>query len=624
MIQKFTHPRFELDLNGKNITIVEENHWFSDQFFTKYTFPIQFDIDDELDVALNMITHINSDTSPKIFEGYLQEFGEESEAVFVIERIQGRKCEGKIRFGFEEFPNYDKKLSELNLQKFTLQQNINDYALGIIGKTFPEVNFNFPQIIVDTIETNDLQWQFFEGIMNNYVGGAFLINEYDAVNDTQINRNIMQPLPYLLHVIQQGFEDAGLTLAGDILEDPEFKKAVFVGISDYYSSVSPNSNELVLTTDQYVSLETIDGSTYSWVGRVEVGHYESTVLLAEPGVYKIAGNIYLRQFGFESFAEVELDGVEIFRGVNYSPKYYEKVYTLDKTIEISVAQGSANLVFTSTQLPYEQIGELQNPEGLISDLTITKISGFDAQGNRTPSLVSPSEINLTKCVPDKTFGDLLKTIKNWKNYDIDIDLTDKIVYMNKIQKTIDSSETISLKDFEVKYPIREFNQDKTFLLQFQEVPSEEYSYDKTFVDANGARTNSFVKQPDTNEITINALPLPLKQEGVIRTAHCFIDSKSQMFFALYDGLTGALNTTQDPFKLLIPAVYQNDWKEWINFRIIAEGIEWTFRTDPEMAGTIKKSSKISAYGKNLFVRRVSKKNLSRNVWEITLECEGSN
>mgnify|MGYP007006688947 FL=1 len=176
MILKFTHPNFELDFTGKNITIVEENHWFSDQFFTKYTFPIEFDVNDDLDVALNMITHMNSASSPKKFDGFFQKFGEESEAVLIIERIQGRKAQGKMRFGFEEFPNYDKKLSELPLQKIILQELMTDYAVGIIGQTFPAVNFNFPQIIVDSIDVATEQWQYFEGLLNNYKGGGFLTN----------------------------------------------------------------------------------------------------------------------------------------------------------------------------------------------------------------------------------------------------------------------------------------------------------------------------------------------------------------------------------------------------------------------------------------------------------------
>lgn len=624
MILKYIHPSFELDFTGKKITIVEENHWFSDQFFTKYTFPIEFDIDDELDIALNMITHMNAASSPKKFEGYLLQFGGESEAVLVIERIQGRRAQGKMRFGFEEFPNYDKKLSELPLERFPLQVPMTDYAVGIINQTFPAVNFNFPQILIDSIDVATAQWQHFEGFINNYRGGAFLLNEYDAVKDEQINRNIMQPVPYLLHILQAGFAEKGLSLTGDILDDAEFSRALLVVKSEYYSSVSPNSQEFLLNTSEYQYTQIIQGSRYSWVGEVEVGHYQKTLLLMSPGVYKIAGQIYLRQFGFTADAYLLLNQQEIWSATNYSPRYYEDVYTIDVNVEISVQQGSAAINFTSMQLPYEQIGDIQNPEGPIVDLTITQISGFDAEGNRTPSLVTPSEISLSKCVPDITFGELLKVIKNWKNYDIFIDQTERIVHMNKIENLMNTGSLVDLSDFQIKYPMREFYQDKSYILKFQDVNSEEYKFAEMFIDSNGGRSSSFVKLEDTSEIIINALPMPLKQKGTISTGHLFIDSQSQVFFTLYNGLTNNLNLCQDPAELLIPAVYQSSWKKWLHFRIIAEGIEWNFLCPPEMAGLIKQNSRISAYGKNWIVKRVTKNNISRNFWEVVLECDGAN
>jgi hypothetical protein len=36
---------------------------------------------------------------------------------------------------------------------------------------------------------------------------------------------IMQPLPYLMHIIKTGVNDAGFTLAGDILTDADLQQA---------------------------------------------------------------------------------------------------------------------------------------------------------------------------------------------------------------------------------------------------------------------------------------------------------------------------------------------------------------------------------------------------------------
>ncbi|WZL88338.1 hypothetical protein VS868_12095 [Salinimicrobium sp. 3283s] len=617
---KFTASNFELDLYGLNLNIVEENHWFSDQFFTKYSFPVEFDVTDELDAALQMITHNNAARSAKTFPGYLELFGKEPEALLVIERIQGRKAQGKFRYGFEEFPNYDKKLSELDLEREELNVPITDFALPFLNKTYPEVNYNFPQAIVDKFDTSTAQWQYFEGILNNFSGGAFLVNEFDTTTQEQINRNIMQPFPYLLYVIAQGFAEKGLELRGEILTDPDLKDAVIPIISDYYSTASEEGSEWVVKANQYDNLEMIEAFVAPFIVDVEVGNYSKTIPLDSPGVYKIAGNAILRSEANTAVAEIKLDGRTVWKAAKKYVSYREYFFSIDRNVEISVEAGSGVLTFTSQQLPYAEIDKNQDPEAIILDLTITKIAGYDQDGELVPTVVSPKEINLQKCVPDMTFGELLKVVKNWKNYDIAIG--EGFVEMNKIQNQMKSAEVVDLSGYEVKYPVRKFYQDNTFLLQFQEVSSEEYTFEKVFVDATGSRTSSFVKREDTQEITIKGLPLPLKQKGPVNTAHLFTDANNILILAIYPGLVNDLNLCRDASNLLVPAVYESDWREWLDFRINAEGFEWEFEVYPELAGKISRDSKIAAYGRSFIVRRVSKKNTSRWLWMVSLECDG--
>ena len=48
MILRVIHPLFKLDLQDKGLTLIEENSWFIDKFFAKYTYPFDFEITDEL------------------------------------------------------------------------------------------------------------------------------------------------------------------------------------------------------------------------------------------------------------------------------------------------------------------------------------------------------------------------------------------------------------------------------------------------------------------------------------------------------------------------------------------------------------------------------------------------
>ncbi|MBO2546128.1 hypothetical protein J0871_17055 [Salegentibacter sp. BDJ18] len=620
MIFKFTTDQFDLDLYGKNLNIVKENHWFTDQFFSQYSFPFQFNIEDDLNTKLGFITDFSSSNSRKTFDGYLQLFGEEHEAKLIIGRCQGKMVQGKIKFGFEDFPNFEKKLSELPLHKEDFVGTIQDFAANIVNQTWPAVDYNFPAVITDAIDTNSEQWQYFEGLINNYQAGVFIENEYDEVNDEQVNRNLMQPMPYLLHVLKQGFSDAGFNLKGDILEDPELKEALLVVLSDYYSNISADGQEFEMLADEYDEVYLMGPAAPGWSDGVQAGIYNAEIQLLEPGIYNISGSAILRVDGTIAGSQIKINDEVIWQDLQIYNEYREFYSNIDRNFEISVAQGSASLKFFSEQMAYAIIDESQDPKAMIFDVTITKVAGYDANGELIPALITPEKIDLTKCVPDITFGELVKVIKNWRNYDLNISGNDAI--MNKIQNEMEAGEIISLEEFEVKEPIREFYEDKSFLLQFQEQNSDDYSFDKIFVDNAGARTSSFVKDEETSEITINGIPLPQKQQGPFFTAHLYTENASLVALALFGGLANATNATKDPKNLLIPAIYRSDYEIWIDFRIHSEGTEWTFICDAEKAAEIKKKSRIYAYGKYHIIRRVSKKNQTLDLWEITVEQDG--
>lgn len=618
MILKFIHPEFEIDFQSEGLKLVEENHWFSDQFFTKYSFPVSFDLTDELDRALGLLSNLNSARSSKKFEGYFLMFGKEHEALFIIERIEGKKVTGKMRYGFEEFPNYDRKLSTLNLFKQDLAEPITDYAAGIITQTWPAVKFNFPQVICDKFDTDSEQWAYYEGAINNYRSGAFLINEYNSGTDEQINRNVMQPMPYLLHVLEQGFADAGYDLQGDILEDPEFKKSIITVVSDYYSTVSADKLEMMLQAKDYISVRSMHKFVSS--GYVDIGTYLTTIQIDKPGRYKISGNVFVRCNSSYGYAEFLLNGERFWKVENSNIGTEEKFFSVNEFITVGPEVLTTPLTFQSEQLAYGYIGTDRDPDATIVDVTITRVAVYDANGDLIPALISPDEIDLTKCVPDMTFGELLKRVKLWKNYDIKAG--DGFFEMNLIENQMNSGNVVNLEHKEVKYPVREFFEDKSYLLKFQDINSDEYEFAEVFVDSQGDRTSEFVKDENTSEIVIDAIPLPLKQIGTVYTADYFIDDNKKLALVLYDGLTNSLNLTQDPANLLIPAIYDFGYSEWLPFRIHSDGIKWSFQCTEWLAQEIEKDSRIAAYRKMLLIKRLTRSNLKNGLWQIELETEG--
>lgn len=608
MILKLILSDLELDLSTTEFSMIEENNWLNDKVMSKYTYPIEIDLTPDEIVALKHITEPNLVEYDTVQDGQFYAMGLRHECVFEIERIIGKRLFGQIRYGLEEFPNFEKELSGLPLDVIDLGISIYEYAKTIINQTFPAVNFNFPQVITDKFIDDTEQWDYFEGVVNNFVAGNFLINEFDAVENAQINRNIMQPLPYLLHILQKGFEDANHVLAGEILEDPEFKRATVFALSDYYYGFTSETQEVQLRLN-----EPIPG---------EVRLFKKTITFPSPGRYKIAGNLFLRKNNMRnSIATFTMNGKQI-ASYNYtkSPrnKYRELYVSVDFNIDISATDGP--LEFDCYSFERQNLPGEDSLDALILDVSVTQLATYDATGKLIPTLVTPNQINLPKCVPDMNFGEFVNTIARWKNYGIVV--RDGVVTMDKKAAKMQADDTvISLVEFEVEEPERNFNQAKTFTLGFFEFDNKEYSFPSIFIDNSGYVPSPFVKKENTEEIVINGLPLPLKQHGEITTAHDFLDDNSKVLLVLYDGTTGGLNLAQDATDLNIVSVYLSSYEEWFNFLLNSIRTIWSFSTFYERIYQLKVSDIIYAYRQYHIIRRLTRKNTKLQIIETEIELE---
>jgi hypothetical protein len=59
--------------------------------------------------------------------------------------IRNKTAKIQIDSGFEDLPNFDKKLSELPLEQKDVT-DIYDHANEIVSKKYPETNYNFPKL----------------------------------------------------------------------------------------------------------------------------------------------------------------------------------------------------------------------------------------------------------------------------------------------------------------------------------------------------------------------------------------------------------------------------------------------------------------------------------------------
>lgn len=617
MILKFIHDNFELDLVNFEFAMVEENNWFTNQLFTKYTYPLDIDLTNDQDAALGFISHQNIENRRSLFEGRFYVNGEVHDAVLEIEKILGSVITAQVRYGFEELPNGNKKLSDLPLEDFELLTSIFAYANTAINNTYPAVNFCFPKIWTDRIDVDNEQWQAFQGALNNYKNAGMLLNEYDNVNDVQINRNIVQPMPFLLHVLKKGFEDAGYELAGDILTDPEFSKAFIYYFSSYYSSTNNVSFAFSLNANQYQIL----------VNPIYAKYFQ-TIILPEPGRYKLAGNVFLRAkrgtfstlFGVAR-ANFQYNNLTVWdASFLTSQAYEEKIVSIDFNINFYGTEGGLN--FNSDNLPFSELSDIIDYEAVIADVTITQLTKFDSLGNILPSLIVPNQIKLNKCVPDITFGKLFEICRIWKNFDLVLE--DGFAKMNYINRAFNTTNAQSLKDFEVEFPEIYFNQGKSFVLKFQDINTDkypEYLYPEVLINNNGYSQSPFTQPDEAEEVIIEAIPLPLKTVDGQISAHDFMDDKNSLFIGLYNGLVAGNNRVMDPAPLMITAVFETYYRLWFEFLLKTLNYNWNFLSHPEKLQRLKVKSVIYAYQNYFLIERISRSNVTPELIYTEIEAK---
>ncbi|MBW4362502.1 hypothetical protein [Flavobacterium taihuense] len=591
-MRKLIHSRFELDLSTFKISDTEENNWYSDSFFLKYSFPFEIDLEDDLDIAFGFISLYNSENVETYFELLYVHGNTIEKAILEIESYQ-EKLSCTLRFGFEQLPSFDKKLSELSLDKFSLAEGttIYEHAETIIFKSWPDSNYNFPQIHVDKYDTSDGIWENFGRILNNRTDGAFLENSVDVTLDITYNRNVMQPLPYFLHILQRGMADAGYMLSGKILTDDRISKACLYGDVDYFKT--PTLQEPIDVIQM--------SEDASYTNGIETQNFHYNTVLASPGKYNIQGTIKsLRWSNYWCYFTIKYRDTLLFEQKSYATNWQHgttwRDYTVDITFE-TIADMNPNDITIEGYVDYSE-------EQTIIDLSIVTLVLFDSTGTAIPTIENENKVDLTKAVADITFGDFVKVIKNWFNYDLAIE--NNFAIMDPIEDEINYNDAEDLQFTEIKRPLRKFSQGVSFLLKFQDVESNDYNFQPVFQDRDSVLNSDYVTDEKTTTIEINALPLPLLTRNGAQTAHAFESNDSKVFLVKYDGVYNGNNLAQPTTEYLIPAVHLRDWQKWFEFRIFAQAFSWGFKAWDEQLLKIKAKRKIFAYNRYHIIKNINK------------------
>ncbi len=581
----FTHSDFNLDLSNYNISFQERNSWFDTSLFSVQSFPIDIAIDDFFETYKS---HNESEYLSE-YTGVLNRNGKLSSAILRITDFDDDFIRVTIESGLEAFPSWQTKLSELPLQKLTVE-DMRAHANGIITKTYPEVNYNFPMIHCDLYDANNPVWEHFQKIYNKRVGGNFVANTIDTPNNEVYNNNIMRPFPYLLHVLNTGIEAGNCTLHGDILTDPDFIKATLIPTSKFELKDRPGTIEWRIGLGDFTFF---DGNSRYGVfdGNQEILHY---------GKFRIKGFLLQSPF-FKDDAVLTLNGVEIWRS-----KIWRGV-NLDLEFTTRLNQ--------SNELRLKFFGDMQYDDIV---LTITPIHLWDEDGNEIKYLVDSSEIDLQYHVPECTFGNLVTYLMKQKNYSFDL-FNGNEIHMNRLQNIITPSDAVDFRELEVKDKRRILSSVDSFEIFYKDTGNENYPAEHLFYDHDGFKISDYSINDKTTQIEIPGIVLPIETINGITTAKLISDNAEDICIALYDGLNSTENTTDnvDHFKLQNIAI--NEYQRFFNFQLNSVAYNFTFRkhvTNP-IDFTIK--SKIYKYSNYHFITEMSVQRVKYDVDEYQMK-----
>lgn len=590
---------FELDLTYLNVTFNEVNSMFNKEFTSEYSFPFMMSIDFWSKVT-NI--HYNSANPITMFKGKLNRDGEITEASLKIQTHRGNDVEGIIFSGIDAFPGFENKLEELDLLNVDVV-DIKTHAEQIITQDYPEVNYNFPMVHTDKYDPESDEFNGFEKIINQYNAGHFITNVLEPETNIDVIKNILQPFPYLLYVLKKGFEKVGYTLAGDILDDNDLKTCLIFRDGNYYDSLSKEVIPFRIKNDEHLGVNNIKSGKEHVI-------FEKEIEITKKGDYILFGQIMsLAYWGIDGLMPVIRTDLSITLSketISSSSILFQsningnsgsisghKVTIKNIDIELSLNAGD-KIKIIKIEPRRDQQPESETPEYPETvSLDLIPIRYRYPDGSPIISLLWLNKIDLKKCVPDITFGEVIEQIRLLKNYDF---ITkDNIVFMNKI--SLSSREgAIDISKSDIEEPLRTFNDERSYEIKFADGDNPTYKYDSLFIDKNGVKTNVYKINKNTSEISIDVLPYPVITRNGVTTAHAFDDESSKLrliFFRSpnYEELPICYNNSN----VLIPAVYASNYFHWLNFLLNSVRYEWDFIIPVEIWKDVNIRSLIFAY-----------------------------
>ena len=613
-MRKIFNDRFTMNLSNLKISDTEENSWFSDNFFTKYTFPFEIDLTEEMDIALDFISLYNTAPSTLYNCKYSHNDKIEDAVLEIIEVTDRLICE--LRFGLEFLPSFDKSIRELTLEKFDLPEGetIYEHAEEIVSQTWPDVNYNFPAVHTDKYDTSESVWTYFEKVINKRTESGFVEN--DVFSGASRNKNIMQPFPYLLYLLKKALNDDGYELGGDILNDDLVKKMIVFCSKDYFVRYEVEYLNLLINSEDRISNHPV----MTPMGYpVVFSYYKKTQALSYQGIYHLEGKVKMQLFrGCTSFIKIS------YKGNNFA--FFQKTLPDDNFFGNPLGyteEFDVNFLFYAFEsaLPNEIVIEsfqYATSDLIISDLTCNLITLYNEDDLPIPTINNQPRVDLTKSVPDIKVSELFTIVKNYLNYDFSR-IEGTTIFLDSVKIDLPTNDAINLSELVPIRPRRKMNQGDSYLLKFTDIDSTVYTYDKVFQNKTDVLTTGFNADDKTNTIESNCLPLPVIDRNGILTAHSFENNDDKVYFVIYDGLNEDTNHSLPNNDYLLPVVHERYWYSWLEFRINAEFLFFSFTAHNEFVKDIRAKKLCYCYKNFHLIKTLERTEIAPDLFEVNIE-----
>lgn len=607
MKDKFiTKNGVEVPLHNVSYTFTEENPRFKDTFWTQYTLPIDYYYTRELTSNIGHFASHFATNLQRFHEGVHIFEGKRLKGKLEILEFDNEKMKIQIDSGFENLPNFDTKLEDLPLLDFEVP-DIYAHAEEIVSKKFPEVSYNFPKLYTDKYNLEEEGWKYFDSMINNRVktanGFEFPRNSVRDGTDV-INKNIIHPLPYILYVLQVGFQDAGFSLEGDILADPHFTQRCIFSGKDYFTTEAQKEHKVRVYDTEYYDYYARNGSQYA--------HFRKSLKINAPGKYRLRVSIIVYRANADSVLSV-YKNQSLLKEYTHDGSNTNLIKDDSLVIEITEEEAikGAEILFAYNGIA---VNNHTAEKGGVANFELLPIRQHTEDASPIPYVFNFNRVNLRRSVPDISFGELVTIVKNWRNYDLDFVGSRAIMNLIQIDKT---KEPEDFRQFEVPNPLRKFTEKTYFNIKFPE--TENLEVKNIFIDDKGYQLNPVKIPPNTTEIEINAYCLPLINFRGQYTAKTADDTV--LMLVHYAGLDKDGNNHATNPKGLQADECAIHLLPWYQNRLTNFTYRWRFITEKNKIRNINIRSEIFCYGRRHLIKSWVKQSISPSLYSIEMETE---